>query len=228
MWSIIARTAFCELTNRSGPTPVVPYQAPWSTFEVSEPGAVRNCGAGSARPFSSREAQRHVHRRLQPGHADLAVALAAVRVAGREQRAVDLDRQVQRGPAHELARVHVPAEAAGRHDRRRGPGRRADAHRPHERRQRDRDLVAEARVVARGDVEDLQVRVGEVVGQQPEPGQDRGPAPAARLDVEDLHHERVAGRGALDRDRAGERIHAVPVEPVDHARRRSRGRSGCR
>ena len=53
MWSIIARTAFCASTNRSGPTPVVPYHAPWSTREVSEPGAVRYCGDGSSRPFSS-------------------------------------------------------------------------------------------------------------------------------------------------------------------------------
>ena len=34
-----------------------------------------------------------------------------------------------------------------------------------------------------------------------------------------LDGERVAGLGALDRDRPGERVHAVPVEPVDVGRR---------
>ena len=60
-----------------------------------------------------------------------------------------------------------------------------------------------------------QVGVREVVGEQPEPGQDRGPAPALGVQVEHLDGERVAGLGALDRDRPGERVHAVPVEPVD-------------
>ena len=38
--------------------------------------------------------------------------------------------------------------------------------------------------------------VGEVVRQQAQPGQDRRPAPAARVEVEDLDRERVARLGA--------------------------------
>ena len=40
--------------------------------------------------------------------------------------------------------------------------------------------------------------VREVVGQQPEAGEDRRPAPALGVQVEDLDRERVAGLGALD------------------------------
>ena len=58
--------------------------------------------------------------------------------------------------------------------------------------ERDRDVLAQVRDVAVREVEDPQVRVGEVVGQQAEPGQDRGPAPALRVDVEDLDGQRVA------------------------------------
>ena len=89
---------------------------------------------------------------------------------------------------------------------------------PEERRDRDRDVVAQVREVAAREVEDPQVRVGEVVRQQPEAGQDRRPAPALRVQVEDLDRERVAGLRALDGDRAGERVDAVPVEPSDRVR----------
>ena len=124
-------------------------------------------------------------------------------------------------PLHELARVQVAAERAGRHDRLRARARRADAHRAHERRQRDQDVLAEGRDVAAAEVEDAQVRLGELVGQQAEAGEDRRPAPAARVQVEDLDREGVAHLGALDVHRPGQRVDAVPVQARDHARVRA-------
>ena len=50
----------------------------------------------------------------------------------------------------------------------RARARRADAHRAHERRQRDRRCPRGSRAVAQREVEDAQVGLGEVVGQQPE------------------------------------------------------------
>jgi hypothetical protein len=57
---------------------------------------------------------------------------------------------------------------------------------PQERRDRDSDVVAERDRIAVREVEDLQVRVGEVLRQQPEAREDRSPAPALRLEVDDL------------------------------------------
>ena len=54
---------------------------------------------------------------------------------------------------------------------------------------------------------DAQGRLGEVLRQQPEAGDARGPAPVRRLEVEQLDLQRVAGLGTLDRDR--------PVDLVD-------------
>src|SRR6185295_7983842 len=75
--------------------------------------------------------------------------------------------------------------------------------------------LAEVDEVAVRQVEDPQVRIGEVVWQQAEPGQDRGPAPATGVEVEDLDGERVAGLRAAHGDRPGERVDAVPVQPGD-------------
>ena len=77
------------------------------------------------------------------------------------------------------------------------------------------------RAVAQREVEDAQVGLGEVVGEQAEARGDRGPAPALRVQVDDLDRERVAGLGALDEDRAGQRVHAAPVDVRDHARLRA-------
>jgi hypothetical protein len=65
--------------------------------------------------------------------------------------------------------------------------------------------------VAVGEVEDPQVGIGEVLGEQAEPGQDGRPAPALRVEVEDLDGQGVARLGAVDGDRPGQRIDAVPV-----------------
>jgi hypothetical protein len=142
------------------------------------------------------EAQGAVHRRLEAGHADLAVALGGVRVAAAEERAGHLDGQVERVPRVSWRVSMFPPKAPRRHDRLRAGAGGADAHRAHEGLDRDLDVLAEVDEVAVGQVEDPQVGIGEVVGQQPEPGQDGRPAPALRVEVEDLDRERVARLGA--------------------------------
>ena len=201
--------------------PVVPYQPPASTRGVSAP-AVRYCGPRDRAVLVQRQAQRPVHGRLQAGHADLAVALHGMGVAAAEQRALGLDGQEQRRAGRELAGVEVAAEAPGRHHRLRAGARRADAHRAHERLDRQHDVLAEVGDVAGRQVEDAQVRLGEVVGEQPEPGQDGRPAPAARVEVEDLDGERVARARAADGDRAGQRVDTIPVQARDGVARRLR------
>ena len=169
-----------------------------------------------------REPQRGVHRGLDPCHADLSVALRGVSIAAAEEGAVDLYRQKQRRPADELARVQVAAERSWRHHRLLARTRRAHAHGSEEGRDRDGDVVPQIRHVAAREIEDLQVRIGEVVRQQPEAGQDRRPAPALRMQVDDLDRERMAGLGAVDGDRASERVDTVPIEQGDRIGRRLR------
>jgi hypothetical protein len=79
-----------------------------------------------------------------------------------------------------------------------------------------RDPVGEGdRARLRVDRRDPQPRVGELVRQQPEAGDDRRPAPVARAQLEDLDRERVAGARATDEDRAGDRVDAPEVERRD-------------
>ena len=66
----------------------------------------------------------------------------------------------------------------------------------------------------------LQLAVGEVVGQQPEAGDRRRPAPVRRLEVEQIDLERVARLGAVDGDRAVDLVDAVEVERRERRRRR--------
>ena len=61
----------------------------------------------------------------------------------------------------------------------------------------------------------VDVRLGEVVGEQPEPGNHAVPAPAAVLERDDLDHQHVAGLGAADRDRAVERVDQLGTQPAE-------------
>ena len=62
------------------------------------------------------ELQRDVDRAFDRRAADFAVALRRMRVADREQRARDLDRQLQLGAFGDVAHVHVAADIARRDD----------------------------------------------------------------------------------------------------------------
>ncbi|MDT7792200.1 MAG: hypothetical protein QOD59_1636, partial [Mycobacterium sp.] len=66
--------------------------------------------------------------------------------------------------------------------------------------------------VALGEVEVADVRVREVLRQQPELGQHRRPAPRTGAQLEDLDLERVARPGALDVDGAEQVVERVEVE----------------
>jgi hypothetical protein len=93
---------------------------------------------------------------------------------------------------------------------------RRDADRARERRVGQRHAAAEVDDARLGvDARDPQPRVGELVGQQAEAGDDRRPAPVARAQLEDLDGQRVAGPGAADEHRAGHRVHAREVERRD-------------
>ena len=58
-------------------------------------------------------------------------------------------------------------------------------------------------------------RVGEHVAEEAEPGYLHGEAVTVGFDVEDLDLEQVAGLGAFDEDRTGQRVHDVQVRRRD-------------
>jgi hypothetical protein len=145
--------------------------------------------------------------------ASFSVALRGVRVADREQRTGHLDRQIELGALGDVAHVHVAADVARRNDavQPRFGERDADgaAHRL--------EWHAAARPVHRGlealvDLPVVQVRIGELIGQQPEARDVAGPAPARRLERQHGDLQRVARRGALDEHRPGDRVDAREVE----------------
>ena len=59
------------------------------------------------------DGEERVHRTLDSHAADLAFAHRVVAVANREQRAVDVDAEVDGGPGAGLGGVHVAAERLG-------------------------------------------------------------------------------------------------------------------
>ena len=81
-----------------------------------------------------------------------------------------------------------------------------------ERHDRDLDAGHERRRRAPAQVERAHEAVGELVGQQAELGQDRAPAPLARLEREDLDRERVARLAPSTRIGPREVVERVEVE----------------
>ena len=70
------------------------------------------------------------------------------------------------------------------------------------------DWLESVRVVA----PQVQIGLWEVVGEQAEARNDRRPSPTAGSDREQRQPYRVAGFGAVDGDRAGDRIDAAEIE----------------
>jgi hypothetical protein len=66
--------------------------------------------------------------------------------------------------------VHVTAERSGWHDDGLLGTGRANTHRPEERLYGDGDVVLEQRVIAFGEIEDLEVGIGESSDNSPKPG----------------------------------------------------------
>jgi hypothetical protein len=110
--------------------------------------AVWYCGARIYRPFSSVKRSSPCIGASMPVTHTSPSPWAACASPQRKQRALDLDRQVARRAPYELPRVHVPAEAAGRHDGLLIRSGATDAHRPEEGLDRDPDVVAQVRELA--------------------------------------------------------------------------------
>ena len=161
-----------------------------SSRSWSKPWVIQ-CVAVSARGMLSFMSLRTVKRKvpaergLERGQVDLAVALHAVAVAGREQAALGEHRQVDRGAAPEVPLSMLPPKARGSielHWRR--FRRRCHAHDAEERRQLDLESPRQGADAAIGRSA-LWVRRwnGKSSGSVPASGRMRGPAPVgAALD----------------------------------------------
>ena len=86
---------------------------------------------------------------------------------------------------------------------------------PKERLDWDSDVVADEGMFAVREVEDVEVRIREVGGEEAGLGDDGAPAPVHCPQFENLDGERVAEFRAGDLDRTSERVDAVPVERLD-------------
>ena len=156
-----------------------------------------------------REAKGSGQPSLDRRDTDLAVALHAMTVADREQRAVDEDRQIERGAGDELLVVEVAAVPARGRGRDHAPGRRRRrAHHAEERRQRHLLSPRQPPALACAIEHDVDVAiVGKVVGQGAGERAHGVVAPVVehidRLDVDLKHLSRF---GALDRDRSGQDV----------------------
>ena len=94
------------------------------------------------------------------------------------------------------------------------PGEGRDADLAAERHDRDADAGQEFGAAAHAwDATDPERRIRELVGEEAEPRDARGPAPGGRLELEQVHLERVTGLRADDGDGAVDLVHPVEVEP---------------
>jgi hypothetical protein len=59
---------------------------------------------------------------------------------------------------------------------------------------------------------DVEPRLGEFVGEEPEAGDDRRPAPGLGRELDDVYLQDVAGLGVLDVDAAGDRVDLGEVQ----------------
>ena len=184
--------------------------------------AGHRAGRGEARRLQPRvldqvERQHDVHRAFDRRAADLAVALRGVGVADREQRAGDLDRQVERRAGGQIADVEIAADAARRHHRMQAGLGRREADGAGEGLQRHPAVLAEQRRLQRVRIvfPDVQRRLLELVGEQAEARNVGRPAEARGLEALDRDLERVARLGAVDEDRAGDRVDLAEVERCD-------------
>ena len=148
---------------------------------------------------------------LERRQVDLAVALHAMAVAGREQAALGEHRQVDRGADVEVLVVDVAAEGARLDRAALAPfRRRRHAHDAEERLQLDLEAPRHGADAAVGIDRDVRQAIerevfGQGAGQRPL----HVPAPVgAELDVEHLDRQRIAALGALDIDRAGQDVAA--------------------
>ena len=202
--------AFWLSTNRSGPCAVVT-KYPSLVGDRQPLVARRDEAQFLGRPLVQLKAQRHRHRRLDPAAVDFAVPLRRMAVATREEHARHINGKEDPRPRRQVADVDVAAVLARRR-RPQPPGfARPHTHDTAERFVRDADVVAEDALIPHHLVV-VDVRLREVLRQQPKVGNDAVPAPTLVLQVQDLHLQRVPRLRAVDKDRPGQRMDRVKRE----------------
>ena len=163
--------------------------------------------------FAQVQLEHDPHRRLDGRAADLAESLRRVRVTDGEQRPFDENREVDRRARRVERVVHVAAVGARRDGRQQLVGVRSDPHDSGKRSQRHLDACGELDPVRPGlDLPGLEVRLRELVRQQPEPREDPRPAPLPDLDLVQGHRQHVSRSGPLDVDRTGQRVDGVHAD----------------
>src|SRR5215208_6127506 len=173
-------------------------------------------GSIDAEVTPDREAQGDLHSGLNGRSADLAVALRRVGVPDREQRPLHADRQVEGGAGPKVLGVHIAAPARGGYDRVRSRLRGGQADGAGERFVGKLDALGEDHPAPCGlDAGDAQPRLGELVGQEPEAGDERRPSPVPRPELKDLDGEHVSRPSILNVNGSADRVDVLEVELGD-------------
>ena len=184
-------------------------------------------GQPGAPPLISSTMRVRGHRALDRRAAGLALALAVVAVADGEHRALDVDAEEDRRPGAHLRGVHVAAEAVGHQRGAHLAAGRGDADGAEHRLDRQLDAVVAVpggeghgvavavELVDPGGVRQRVLEGDDAVGAghaAEERDRGRGAPVAGRLQRDEVQHQRVAGLGALDVERAGLRVDEPQVD----------------
>src|SRR3982075_3520023 len=133
-------------------------------------------------------------------------------IAGREQGAGNVNREVELRAGRQVARVDV-ASALGRRQHVVGPGFIGrDTHGSAKRLDRDVDVVPQLCRLPIAQIEIADVGVGEVGGQQSEPWEQGSPAPRAWLQLQDLDLEDIARLCAFYEHRPTKWVQVVEIQ----------------
>ena len=171
--------------------------------------------------FDDVETKADGHRTLDPGDANLTIALGAMAVAGREHRARHEDRKVELGADVQMPGVDVAGPFGGRQDIELTRLVRRDTHGSAERLERNPNRGAQRSALTVAEIEVADVRLREVFGQEAEARDQAGPAPFERAQLQHLHFEDVARLRSPDVDRTRERVQAIEVQTGQRRGRRS-------
>ena len=176
------------------------------------------------------EFRRQRARALNRRTADLAIALGRMSIADAEQPARHFDREVKLGTDSKIADIHIAAHAAGRNDRveaGRG-GSQADSSaeglerhapaRPIHRRRKRRRIIGP----------DVERRLLELIGEEPEARNIGGPAPARWREGEERHLDGIARFSTIDMNGPCHRIDLTEIEPRNIGNGRFRGELAAR
>ena len=136
-----------------------------------------------------------------------------MRIARGKQCAAIEYRQVQRGARTKFAHIHVAAERAGRAGAKFAVFARSHAHDAAERAQRYRRGVKRAGDAALEDPME-KMRLREAILQESEARDHAGPAPPLMRHFQDVDLQYIAGLGALNEDRSGQRVDFAAIDSL--------------